>query len=414
MKILAISTWFPFPPDNGSKARAYNLLRHLGTRHTLDFLALSQSKRDSEYLHEVQRFCRRVAVFPEPQFRPERIGSWLGFLSPVPRYFREHHCPELEALSQQWAYQECYEAVVAVTLGSAPYAAKLSSPFKLLDQHNVESQVIKRRWRNEGSAFRRLRLMPTWMKAERFERAIAAKFDAITVVSECEQYLMERLLRAGRGTEVHVIPNGIDPGLLDYQSRAKEPAVLAFTGALSYQPNLDAAECLCRDILPAVRARFPGTRVRITGRIEGVNIHGLQGIPGVEFTGYVEDIRPVVASASALVVPLRQGGGTRVKILEAMALGTPVISTPMGAEGLEVQDGTHVLLGETAADLAEQASRVIGDFDFGNWIAANAKEIVREQYQWPMIAQEFEGVITRNVERRLLEDAAAQRLRGSH
>ncbi len=414
MKILAISTWFPFPPDNGSKARAYNLLHHLGTRHTLDLLALSQSKRDSEYLREVQAFCRRVTVFPEPQFRLEKIGSWRGFLSPVPRYFREHHCPELEALSQQWAYQECYEAVVAVTLGSAPYAAKLSSPFKLLDQHNVESQVIKRQWRNEESAFRRLRIMPTWMKAERFERAIAAKFHTITVVSEPERYLMERLLKTGLGTEVHVIPNGADPGLLDYQPPAKEPAVLAFTGALSYQPNLDAAECLCRHILPAVRARFPNARVRITGRIEGVDVRDLSGIAGVEFTGYVEDIRPVVASASALVVPLRQGGGTRVKILEAMALGTPVISTPMGAEGLEVQDGTHVLLGETAADLAEQASRVIGDVDFGNWIAANAKEIVRDRYQWPVIAREFEGVIARNVERRCAQRGTPQRLRGGH
>ncbi|HUV03878.1 MAG TPA: glycosyltransferase family 4 protein [Armatimonadota bacterium] len=398
MRILALSTWFPFPPDNGSKARAYNLLSRLGEKHTLDLIALSQSGRDAEHLGEVQRFCRRVEVFPEPRFHPKDVRSWLGFFSPVPRYFRAHHCPEMEALSMQWAQEENYDAALAVTLGAAPCAAKLNVRFKVLDQHNVESQVIKRRWQNERSLRRRLRYAPTWMKAERFERAVARKFDAVMVVSEPELHMMEHLLGNGHRAKIHVIPNGVDSSFLEYRAPAREHRVLVFTGALAYQPNYDAAVRLCRRILPAVRSEFPDARLRITGRLDGVDIEGLMRIAGVEFTGYVEDIRPVVASASALVVPLRYGGGTRLKILEAMALGTPVVSTPVGAEGLQAQDGVHILIAESDAALAEQISRVLADTGLAARIAQNAHALVQKRYRWDAIAAEFECILVAHEE----------------
>jgi len=398
MRILAISTWFPFPPDNGSKARAYNLLSRLGRNHALDLIALSQSSRDADYLGEVRRFCRRVEVFPEPRFRPEDVRSWLGFFSPVPRYFREHRCLQVEALSRRWAEEESYDVVLAVTLGAAPYAANLNVPFKVLDQHNVESQVIKRQWRDERSFLHRLRYAPTWAKAERFERSIARKFDAIAVVSEPELCLMEHLLGNGHGKRICVIPNGVDSLFLEYAAPPKEHGVLIFTGALTYRPNYDAAARLCRRILPAVQSRFHDARVRITGSSDGVDTGSLRNTPGVELTGYVEDVRPVVASASALVVPLRYGGGTRLKILEAMALGTPVVSTPVGAEGLQVQDGIHILIGERETELAEQASRILADPGLAARIARNARELVRERYRWDAIAAEFERVLARDWE----------------
>lgn len=393
MKILAVSTWFPIPPDNGSKARTYNLLSRIGGRHTLDLLALSESDRAGDYLGQVHEFCRRAAVVPEPQFRPQEVRSWLGFFTPTPRYFRAHHSRELDALAGQWTDQERYDAALAVTLGAAPYVVKLSVPFKVLDQHNVESQTIKRRWEGERSLFRKLRYAPTWMKAEQFERVLVRRFDAVTVVSERERHLMERLLGDGHGRKVCVIPNGIGPDLLEYRSPEKEQGVLAFTGALAYQPNYDAAERLCREILPQVRVRFPQARVRVTGSLDGVDVSGLAGMPGVELTGYLDDVRSVVSSASALVVPLRYGGGTRLKILEAMALGTPVVSTPIGAEGLEVADGVHILLGETTAELAEQTLKVLADRRLADRIARGARELVRDRYQWPAIAGKFERVL---------------------
>ena len=404
MKILALSTWFPYPPDNGSKARAYHLLRHLGRNHELDIIAMFQSQKDLDHLDRVQEFCRRVAVVPEPQYRPKRLPSLHDLLSPIPRYFREHHSTQLEILAGKWSHEEAYDAAIAVTLGAAPYAKQANAAFKVLDQHNVEYQVIRRQCRVERSLLRRLRYTPTWIKAAKFEKALAAEFDAIAVVSTDEQTLMNDLLNHSslithHSSFVHVIPNGVDPKLLDF-SAPKKPGTLAFTGALSYQPNHDAAMTLCRDILPPLRAQFPDVRVRITGRNDGVDMTEFPRDSSIEFTGYVDDIRPVVASAAALVVPLRFGGGTRLKILEAMALGTPVVSTPMGAEGLEIENGIHMLLGETAGDLVFQTAKILSDPDFGEWIARNARALVRERYQWPSIAENFERLMRLGLERK--------------
>ena len=404
MRILAISTWFPYPPDNGSKMRAYNLLRHLGRVHDLDIIAMSQSRKDLDYMDEVRAFSRRAAVFPEPSFNPGRVSSWSGFLSPIPRYFREHHSAQLETVSQEWSDNGEYDAVVAVTLGAAPYAAKAKALFKILDHHNVEYQVIRRQCQVERSLLRRLRYTPTWIKAAKFEKAVTGVFDAIAVVSSCERTLMEDLLpHESRITHhelrITVVPNGVDPGLLEFNAPKKQNT-LVFTGALSYRPNYDAALALCKDILPAIRRQFPDVRLRITGRNDGVDMTKFPQDRGIEFTGYVDDIRPVVASASALVVPLRFGGGTRLKILEAMALGTPVVSTPMGAEGLEIENGVHMLLGESSGDLVSQTARILSDPEFGEWIAKNARALIREKYQWPAIAEDFERVISSGLERK--------------
>jgi polysaccharide biosynthesis protein PslH len=390
MRILAVSTWFPYPPDNGARARAYNLLRGIGGRHTLDLIAMSQSERDGRYLDNVREFCHRVAIFKEPAFDPASLSGWRGFLSPVPRYFIEHHLPEMERLAMQWVQQAGYDAVVAVTLGAAPYVAGLDVRLKVLDQHNVECAVIRRQSRNEPTFLRRLRYVPTWIKAERFERRVVSAFDAVAVVSEPERALMKTVLRGNAGADIRVIPNGVDPALLEYDLPAKDPRMLVFTGALTYKPNYHAALVLCREVLPVVRAELGDVRLRITGSTSGVDTSPFSAVDGVEFTGYVEDIRPVLGAASALVVPLKFGGGTRIKILEAMAIGTPVVSTPMGAEGIEAEDGVHLLLGETVHDVARQTCRLLSDPALGQALARNARDLVRDRYQWPTIADRFE------------------------
>lgn len=394
MKILAVSTWFPCPPDNGVKMRAYHLLRPLGDAHTLDLITMSQSSRDSAFLGKLDEFCRRVATFPEPVFDPSRPSTWLGFFSMTPRYFTDHHLPGMQALAHSWVKEEGYDAVIAVTLGAAPYVAALDVPFKVLDQHNVECRVIRRQCQNEPTLFRRLRYLPTWLKSERYERGLASAFDVIAVVSEHEAEMMASVLRGGSGKDIRVVPNGVDPALLRYESQTKDHGLIVFTGAPTYKPNYDAAESLCNAILPAVRAEIADVRLKITGSTEGTDVSALASTDGVEFTGYVNDIRPLLSSAAALVVPLRFGGGTRLKILEAMAIGTPVVSTPMGAEGIKAEDGVHILRGDSPEQLARQTCRLLSDPGLASRIARNARELVRDRYMWSAIADEFAHIFT--------------------
>lgn len=401
MKILAVSTWFPFPPDNGSRARTYHLLRGLASNHTVDLLALSQSHHDIAQLSHIKQFFRRVQMFPEPRFIPSDPRSIIAFFSVMPRYFRIHHCPQMESAVRHWLADETYDATLAITLGAAPYVARLDVPFRVLDEHNVESQVIRRQLANATSALRRLRLLGTCMKSEMFERNLASSFDAIAVVSDSERTLMQNVLRNGSLATIHVVPNGVQPELLEYRNQTRERDVIVFTGSVTYQPNMDAAMRLAFGIVPILQRAIPRLRVRVTGGYDGVNIERLAAVPGVEFTGYVADIRPMVASALALVVPLRYGGGTRVKILEAMALGTPVVSTAVGAEGLDVTDGENILLGESDEELAQHTLRLYLDPALAERISLNARRLVAERYCWPTIAREFESIFTGAVDRRL-------------
>jgi len=399
LRILTVSNWFPFPPNNGARTRTFHLLREIGRRHVLDLAAIYQSESDLEHLDEVRAFCRRVAAFPSHDFQPESMARWKTFLSGEPRSFAARFSPDLQRTSIRWSGEEDYDAVVAISLGSAPYAADLDIPFKVLDQHNVESRVLKRQWENERGAGRKFRFAPTWIKAQRYERRLAEKFDLISLVSDDEMALMKRLIGKSGGQQFMVAPNGVDAGLLDYPRSVKDPDVVLFSGAVTYRPNYEAVRWLCNEIMPRVRMKLPSVRLRVTGGYGGVDVSAFG--TNVEFTGYVDDIRPVVASASVLATPITSGGGTRVKILEAMALGTPVVSTTFGAEGLHLRNGIDVLLGDTTEKISESIIKIIQDGGLSAEIARAAEATVGSRFRWTEIAENFEQAIVAYSKRRL-------------
>ena len=184
-----------------------------------------------------------------------------------------------------------------------------------------------------------------------------------------------------------VVPNGADIDF--YHTVYKNPEVnrLVYNGALTYKPNYDAIDYFLRYIFPLIREKVSDAKLIVTGGTNGVPINSLQINDHVTFTGYLKDIRQVVADSWACIVPLKTGGGTRIKILEAMALGTPVISTSKGAEGLDVESDHHILIAETPGDFANQTVRLLSDQELRNKLALNAAQLVQEKYNWSKIGQ---------------------------
>lgn len=248
---------------------------------------------------------------------------------------------------------------------------------------------------------RKARAWVSWQKTRRYEARLFPRFDFVTMVSEQDRdvYLANR---PGFRDRLAVVPNGVDcahnvPGLAQPQ-----PAALVYNGALTYSANYDAMRWFLAEVYPHVRQAVPDVSLTITGSTQGVALTGLALDDTVRLTGFVPDVRLPVAGAAVCVVPIRQGGGTRLKILEAMALGTPVVATTKGAEGLNVQPGEHLVIAEDPIDFAAQAVRLLRDESERQRLAANARRLVETTYDWTQIGGRFVS---------LVEEAARQRKR---
>ncbi len=247
---------------------------------------------------------------------------------------------------------------------------------------------MEEKYRTQMSIIGKLHFWMTWQKRLRYERWLFSHFERCAMVSESDRQAVKRVMPE-YGDRVAVIPNGVD---LDYHHvgiAAPVPNTLIFNGALSYFANYDAMEYFLGEIFPIIRGKFPGAQLTITGSTKNVNIKGLPGKANVVFTGFLEDIRPAVASAWACVVPLRLGAGTRLKILEAMALGTPVVSTSKGAEGLNVTPEENILIADTPTDFAVQTIRLLGDPALRARLSKSARALVEAEYGWQAIGEKF-------------------------
>lgn len=394
MKLLFVSTWFPHPLDTGSRIRVHHLLRALAARHEVHLVAFlpPSDERAVAFLPTLAGWGVRAEVVRSDPFRRDPVKARLAYLSPLPRDVVAGHSPEMERLVREALGRGPYDLVIASVIGVAPYVLGARGVPRVLEEHNYMTAWMEEQYRAQRSAPRRLARWVTWHKCRRYERRLFPQFDAVTMVSERDRRAVEATVPAMAG-RVAVIPNGVDaarnrPGLA-----VPQPGTLVFNGAPAYYANADAMRWFCGEVLPAVRALRPGVRLQITGPHDGIDLGGIAGEEGVSLSGYLEDVRPAVAGSWACVVPLRQGGGTRLKILEALALGTPVVATAKGAEGLDVTHEHDILIADGPAEFARQTARLLGDPALRARLAANGRALVEAKYGWDRIGAAFCGVV---------------------
>jgi len=386
MRILALSTWWPEPADNGIKLRLSRLLRALATSHEVHLLALCRDMPDAADQHLPLHYCATARAEPAPM-TPLRTGSRLTSLwHPRPASVRAAWSARFATLTRQSARTLNPDVVVAFELSSAPYALLIPHVPRLLD--DLEMAALHDEFTN-STGRQRLRRWLTWAKHRSYVRQVLRGFSSCTTVSAREATLARRL--APTMTQMEVLPNGADvEGTLPLPP---EPDTLIYPGALSYQANHDAMRYFLGQIFPQVRSMHPATRLRITGRATAAQIAALPACEGVEFTGFVPDIKALVARSWAEVVPLREGSGTRLKILEALALGTPVISTTKGAEGLDLSPGRDLLIADTPAAFAETTARLLTHPEERARLSAHGRRTVAERYDWRTIGTRFVALV---------------------
>lgn len=398
MRIFFVSAWFPYPPDNGSRIRVYNLIKALSRRHNVYLVSLLQEDSLRENAGHLGDICEVVSLHESAWFSPKGIKAIAGFFSPRPRsavctYDGRIRQAVIDAIARIQP-----DAVVASTLGIVEYVPRDAGLPSILDEHNCEYGVLKRAAERMSGTLRRARYTAGWKKFARWEAMICRRYDCVVMVSDEDRRMM---LRAAPDlADVRVVPNGVDVEHYTPDSWNPDLNTLLYNGALTYSANLDAVRYFAEAVYPILAREMPSVRLLVTGRTTGVDLRGISDCPGVELVGYVDDIREVLRRAGACVVPLREGGGSRLKILEAMAAGVPVVSTSMGAEGIDAVDGTHLLIADKPEELAGAIARVLQDQTLSNRLASAARSLVEERYSWESIGAQFVDVVESVVDRR--------------
>ncbi|MFZ5917170.1 MAG: glycosyltransferase family 4 protein [Chloroflexota bacterium] len=400
MHILFLSSWFPHPPDNGARMRTWNLLRQMARHHEIALLSFVQNEPRQDDLDAVSSFCRVLGTVTQRRFRPSRPRAILRLLSPQPRAVLEMYHPQMAKLIHQAIHQHSFDLIIASEIGpgvsAAPYLMDLDSLPRVIE--DLELSMIWNQLQMQSSWSGRIRHSLTWWKQKRYAVRLLHSVEGCTVASEQEGALLRRL--SPDFEPLSVVPNGLDLELYAGDWGAPETGTLVFSGALTYQANFDAMAFFLQDIWPLIRSAQPGVTLRITGRTDGVPLAQLPLTEGVILTGYLKDIRPTIAKSQICVVPLLTGGGTRLKILEAMALGTPVVATSRGAEGLEAVPGTHLIIADEPAGFAAAVLSLLVDERLRAKLTAHGRQLVQECYSWERCAHQLEELLRKAVVQR--------------
>ncbi len=398
LRILWLKTELLHPVDRGGRIRTYQMLRCLRRTHHVTYMALDDGRATPEAVAASREYAHELVRVPH-RFHPRRSLSFLGgaltnVMSSLPYAVARFRSPAMTRRIEELTRAGGVDVLVCDFLfPSVNVPRSLPCP-AVLFQHNVESEIWRRHSEIASNPVARAYFADQWRRMRAFERAECARYDHVVAVSDADRELM----RSAYGVEsVSSIPTGVD---VDYfrptgLPRAT-PADLVFTGAMDWMPNEDAMRHFLADVLPRVRQTHPSTTVTIVGRNPPADIRALaEKAGGVTVTGTVPDVRPYLERASVFIVPIRIGGGTRLKIFEAMAMEKPVVSTAVGAEGLPVRDGEDVVLADGAEPFAGAIARLLDDPERAAVLGRRAAERVRAEFGWERVAEQFSDICAR-------------------
>lgn len=382
MRIIFVSWWWPYPANNGSKIRIYNLLRQLAAAHDITLLSFAEADEATpEQVAHLRAFCREVVSVAKPAYHPTSVQATLGYFSRWPRSLIDTYSETMAQHVQQAAAHA--DLIIVSQQQTLRYLDSVPHLPGILEE--IEVTGFHERVERAGKAAARLRSQMTLMKLDHILHDLMQRGVALTVVSEAERNYLRK--SAPPGARIEVIPNGVDTLTFQPDDTQPVPHTLIYSGAVTYSANYDAVSYFIREVLPLVRERVPGVQFAVTGGTGKVDVRDLAAQPGVTFTGYLPDVTPAVRSSWVSVVPLREGGGTRLKVLESMALGTPVISTRKGAEGLNIHPGEDILLADSPQEMADAICAVLGSDALRARLARGGRARVENEYDWRMIGR---------------------------
>jgi|SRR5687768_2387422 len=389
MKILWLKTELLHPVDKGGKIRTYHLLKQLKSAHHITYLTLDDGSAPAEAAEQASEYCHELIRIPHVTREKFSTGFYgelaLNMASSLPYAIRKYKSPAMTAAIRELVAKNDYDVIICDFLAPAVNLPRgLQCPVVLF-QHNVEAAIWKRHYEVQKNTAKRIYLSWQWLKMQRFEGSICRRVDRVIAVSDADAETMQKDYRIEK---VYPIPTGVDVEFFRPNAAATPaPNSLVFTGSMDWLPNEDGINYFNDEILPLIKKSIPGVTLTIVGRNPSRKLLELaQRDSSIIVTGRVDDVRPYMERAAAYIVPLRIGGGTRLKIYEAMAMEKPTISTTVGAEGLPLRDGVELLLANDPRAFADAVLKVLTDANFAAQLSKNAAQLVRQNFGWDRVS----------------------------
>jgi sugar transferase (PEP-CTERM/EpsH1 system associated) len=397
LKILFVSSRFPYPPLQGDRVRAYHQLKRLGRRHRITLVTPVCDARDAQHLGEIEPLCERVITVP---IRPwERARNLLAapFSSRPWQTTYWYHSKIARAVHRACISQK-FDLAHVQLVRMAPAELALNGTPRVLDFIDALSLNFQRRAEHQSG------LAATVFRHEakrlrNYENRLVGTYDRMLISSRTDRDFI------GAHRRIHVVPNGVDLETFRYHDGARDPGLIIFSGRMGYFPNADGAEWFATEVLPILHRMRRHARLVIAGADPPASVRALAGIPGVEVTGYLPDLAACLRRASVAISPLRSGSGIQNKVLEAMASGTPAVVTPHSLGGLDAEHERHLLIATTATEFAAAIERLMGDEGLRQRIAREARALVESRYTWEHSVNEMEAVYRLAIEDRRGADA---------
>jgi polysaccharide biosynthesis protein PslH len=401
LKILWLKTGPLHPLDTGGKLRTYHMLRALRAGNQVTFLALCSPEQKQATVKAAEYSDAQHWVdWSETPKRSANFFAELGMnliLSNLPYVISKYRSAEMAKVIRQYDVERRFDLIVcdfltpAINLFNNGWFSK--SPV-LLFQHNVESLIWKRLFQT-ASGLKKIYFRDQWQRMLAFEKKACSAVKSVVAVSEEDAALLRAEL--GLTNVVGAVPTGVDAaGFAVCRTMTKMPKSLVFLGSMDWMPNIDAMLWFAREIFPGLKKRFPALTVSVVGRNPTAEMKRLGEI--AEITGTVDDVKPYMGRAEVMIVPLRVGGGTRVKIFEGMAAGLPIVSTRIGAEGLPVRDGENIFLADSPEHITEKISMLLQNAELRTKMGASAAQFVTEHYSWESATRVFEEFCRRAIQ----------------
>jgi polysaccharide biosynthesis protein PslH len=398
MKILWLKTELLHPVDKGGKIRSYNMLKELKRNCHVTYLTLDDGTAGTDAPELASEYCDELVTIPHPRREKFTTGFYVDLMfnlaSSLPYAIKKYESPGMRREIAKRVAGASFDVLVCDFLAPAVNVSPRVACPSVLFQHNVEAMIWKRHYEVQKNAAKKVYLYRQWQKMRAFEAKMCPQFDCVVAVSREDREQMQHEY----GVEaIYDVPTGVDTAFFRPSGERKlKPENLVFTGSMDWLPNEDAIRYFTEQILPLIRQAVPGVTLTVVGRDPFPGLVELsKRDPSVVVTGRVDDVRPYMEEAAVYIVPLRIGGGTRLKIYEAMAMEKPIVSTSIGAEGLPVANGEEIFLADTPESFADAVVGLLRQKDRATEIGKRAAVKVREQFGWDTVADSFAAICER-------------------